>query len=148
MRTANLASLTLITTYLSLLHQASMFPALNHPQARDQASRDHLFGTKAGWNCSARQSCAVHWGLPCLSFRNPPKLSGSVFAFVPVFCHLIKTWHFVFSFVFQIPHTSDIIQYLSLFVWLTSLSVILSRYYKISIHVITNSKISCFLMTK
>ena len=42
---------------------------------------------------------------------------------------------------FQIPHISDIIQYLSFSVWLISLNIKASR----SIHVVANDKISSFL---
>ena len=45
-----------------------------------------------------------------------------------------------FGLLFQSPHMSEIIQYLSLCVWLISLSLILSR----SIHIVTNGKISFF----
>ena len=48
---------------------------------------------------------------------------------------------YIHSFIFCIPYMSDIIQYLSFFVWLISLSIIFSK----SIHIASNGRISFFL---
>ena len=48
---------------------------------------------------------------------------------------------YIHSFIFCIPHMNDIIQYLSFFVWLISLSIIFSK----SIHIASNGRISFFL---
>ena len=64
--------------------------------------------------------------------------------FVFYFCESISDLYvssFV-SFFFYIPHISDIIWYLSFSVWLTSLSVIISR----SIHVAANGTVSFLFM--
>ena len=49
--------------------------------------------------------------------------------------------HSLVCCIFQIPHISDIIWYLSFYAWLISLSIMLSKF----IHVVANGKILSFL---
>ena len=92
----------------------------------------------AGPCCSSTLSILV-----CTCWSQPPVLSSPTSPQEPQVCSLCLWVCFIHRFtcvVFLMPHISDMI-YLSLFLWLTSLSMIISR----SIHVAANGIISFLL---
>lgn len=67
---------------------------LNHPTARDQAARDHIY--RLNKSTGIIQLTVLTWlpALPSLSHGDPRKGSGLDFPLGSVFCHLMRSWCF------------------------------------------------------
>ena len=62
-----------IPLYLVLAHQANIPPALSHPKARYQATRDHSYSPKPAGMIQTSQSSTVYSALPHISLGNSNK---------------------------------------------------------------------------